>query len=429
MSLVPKMPDDGHKPPLPSDASHYGAWIKEAILTSSATLALVPSTMATPLLSRHTSSQEALAACIWSSYAIDDDMRQIVSGTEQRVPFWHTMRNGWLSPENGIFRGKLVSSSIAGDLLKHKKVYTKSETPVLQRDGSPSLHTMYVNTQRGTASEPPIRQEFQVVCQSFYGPDAILSIDEVGLQISKQHPWTAASPDGIVRVMDTKKLALGQSPYHQSGLEMKCRGGERMLPYVMVPHDYFDQMCHTMQILGLQDYWFACHSTTMLQVDYYRYNAEYWNPQLKKLEVWYWRNYWPTIVMLYTGALEPLRRIVVESFSTKAAVAGGVSCKSTTLSPDTNCTAENQAASKKRAQPCGGVEGGHPSWHTSNNQKSCEALSEALSESVIDSVMTLPVASTSLEPDVLMKWCVTNDICALLSAAAQLCNAGILLSE
>ncbi len=230
--------------------------------------------------------------CIWKSYFFDQDTIDRVKSIEQRVPLWYLWRTGWIVPEYNIIRGKFISSSVCGDILRHKKNYDKQDD---------SLHVMYTFTQRGTASEPMIREAFHVVASTHYGKDAILSIDEVGLQISPSRPWEAVSSDGIVRIFDTKSLL-----YIESGLEMKCRGIPESLPYGhSIPHEYFDQIMHTMYTLDLPDYWFACQSKHLTQVSYYTYNNDYWSRQMKKLDDWYWGHYWPTLWLGVIGAFRP----------------------------------------------------------------------------------------------------------------------------
>lgn len=257
---------------------------------------------AAPIMRHHLNwDEEKTRRVIVDSYQIDEAESNRISAIPQRSEEWHRIRGGWVDNDKDIFRGSLVSSSVAGDILGHKGVFPKK----IREDGSDDLYGFYINTQRGTAAEPFIREEFKVVLKEHLGHHILVNIEEVGIQVPTKLPWMAASPDGLLHLFDTIK-----KKYYNGGLEMKNIGSPDNPVYKFIKHDYYDQVILAMHILqlrgykGLDEYWFVCHSKDVFSVEKFLFNEKYWNEQMAILTRWYWQCYWPTLVLFHKSVLK-----------------------------------------------------------------------------------------------------------------------------
>lgn len=245
-------------------------------------------------------SKEKLFLSIVRSFDFQDRYINMVTNFAQRTPPWYLTKEGWISMSLNIIRPYMLSSSNVGDQLGHKKKYDGPQKEILNKDGSESKFMFHILTQRGTASEPFTRENFKLIASQFYGENVIMNVDEEGMKIDKKRPYTSASPDGILKMVDTNAENISEM-YLTSGMEMKCIGMEGKPPYGYIPHQYYDQITHTMNVFGFKDYWFICHSSESFEVEYYKYNHSYWENQISIYEEWYWKNYWPTVYLLHCG--------------------------------------------------------------------------------------------------------------------------------
>lgn len=332
-----------------------------------------------------------LAACLLRSYHTSPKDAQIIAELPQRTKMWYTIRDGWIQPElvasltkidsehafadaiqkwagrtsltttavKPIVRAALASSSVAAKMIGKKKGYISDEGLKAHEEllyGAPlkskaeEIH-MLSATQRGTAMEPLILQETELVLnaafQVYYGDHSCeVSIEEVGLQMSLIEPNKAASPDGniwikralgIVRLdatlevvkerlakLDSTDMQLWQLADRilsclessgkiggekfvtciQIGLEMKCRGDPEMEVYPTIPMDYYVQIEHTMDVTGLQPYVFVCHMADAFSLSVFTHDSDEWNgKQVYKLRDFYWSKFWPSLLFKTFGYL------------------------------------------------------------------------------------------------------------------------------
>ena len=278
----------------------------ERLLESPPEWAMEAFDIAGPVLEKHMGwNRQDVMKNILPAYSIDKQDSVNIIDMPQRVFDWYKVRNGWIT-KDGVARGFLVSASVVSDILKHKKKWS-GETAKLA-DGSPDLYQMFINTQRGTASEFYGREEVGIFLQKRLGDHYKVSIEEVGLHVPVSRPWIAASPDGIVHAYDT----INHS-YTRTGLEMKCVGSETASVYDHIKHEYYDQVMHTIAILRLcgvydnakDEYWFTVRSKHLFTIERYIYRFAYWEAQMKEVAQWYWGVYYPILVMVSGGYYDP----------------------------------------------------------------------------------------------------------------------------
>lgn len=249
-----------------------------------------------------------IAVCIHHAYHTPPSMEQAIRLMPQRTPAWFQIRNGWSDAKAHLYRGPLISSSVAACALKNKDGYRKSHIALLKEQvwhefvprPEGAIFTAY--TQRGTAMEPTIQMYDRAIWQKYatvVWPKAQVQIEEVGLHICMTDPWMAASPDGRIHVFspDDGKLAVGY-------LEMKCRGAKNSVPYEVINDEYYDQCQHTMALVGVDEYSFVCHSGTSYAFEVYRFDEEAWARHYVRMRQYYWRKLWPRVVMRAHGLLD-----------------------------------------------------------------------------------------------------------------------------
>lgn len=248
---------------------------------------------------------------IYRSYHTTDAMEEGVRLMPQRSPLWYKIRNGWSDPDKLIFRAPLISSSLCGMVLQHKKDYTSSHVKLLKEqvwfdardDPSKPMDAFAIRAlQRGTAMEPTIMEStrciIQAECQAAF-PKCYVQIQEVGLHICLDDPWMAASPDGIVTCYDPDSGTL-----YRSGDEMKCCANNPSEPYRVNKPEYYDQCQHTMALLGFDEYVFVCHATESFGFETYTFDAEAWARHYEYIKMYYWKKLWPRVVLRALGLLD-----------------------------------------------------------------------------------------------------------------------------
>lgn len=252
--------------------------------------------LAYPLLGKLLGWSVSQISCIIDqSYSITEEESERIAQIPQRTPEWYRIRNGWVIESKKVFRGTLVSSSVVGKILHHEGSYGP---PDKFADGAEKMYPMLFKTQRGTAAEEATQQEFAIVLNQHLGPNVELSVEEVGIRVNPALPYCAASIDSKLHMLNTDTLE-----YSTGGLEMKCRGTPDAVPPQWIPKNYYDQLLISMYIYGWQQYWFVFHSKTVFSVELFEFDAMLWQKCLAIVDVWYWSNYWPTLVLAHCKML------------------------------------------------------------------------------------------------------------------------------
>jgi hypothetical protein len=247
------------------------------------------------------------AEILHQSYTTSSQFATMVKGAPQRMGTWISVRGGFVDLELGLVRAPLVSSSIVGAILQHKHGYIRDECACLREQVYPESKPAFgdfatVAMQRGTASEPMIMEQTEMVTQrnaSLARPKSEVKIEEVGLQISLPLPYMGVSVDGEAKCYDPDSSTL-----YVGAIEMKNRAETDMLPYEHIKVEYYDQIQHTMPLQNLTRYLFTCNSTKQFSYEQYKFDDVAWVRHHEAIDVYYWKRLWPCILLKAAGLIK-----------------------------------------------------------------------------------------------------------------------------
>lgn len=170
-------------------------------------------------------------------------------------------------------------------------------------------------TEYGTIFEPTATHIVQIVI------DANLKklgyqrgwVQETGTEICKQHPWLAASSDGLIFGLPGPD---GPQEMFRGTLEIKCPFTKKF--YTETPHYYYDQFMGTAAILGVDKIVFGIYTPTKTQVNYYDFEPEYWHgtllPALRSfyMEEFIHRAIWKERGLLEENCIDPKPIVTIQ---------------------------------------------------------------------------------------------------------------------
>lgn len=287
-----------------SIGARYPAWVQLASVYAQETLARLCPNLGWSLA--------VIADIIHRSYNVTDAEIRRIASLPQRSLGWHHARKGWIKIDKSSkdtstweIRGPLISSSVVAEILGHKAGYMRNpdrslmeQLWALRKDFDLMGH---LATQRGTAMEPTIMSMALIFLTSLVRqvmPRATVWMKEVGLQMCKNHPYQAFSPDIIINVYDPDTNTV----FHGGG-EMKNRAGATHTPYPEIKPEYYDQVQHTCALAGLDQYMFIVSSKDNVSVEFFDFDSKSWSRYFRSLQKFYWKYLWPSIVMKELGCL------------------------------------------------------------------------------------------------------------------------------
>ena len=213
-------------------------------------------------------------------------------------------------------RRKRITASKAGAILKMRKGTKRANKvkEILYSKFSGNKHTSY-----GTANEEASRQAYVAHMQQNGHPQ--LQVTAVGLVISEDSPWLAASPggrvfdpsssppDGLIELKNpstAKDMTIAEACEKIKGFCIKSRQGKRALD---TNHNYFYQV--QCQLYCTQTVWcdFVVTTNKELYIERIYRNDTWWQNHLLKLKTFYFQALLPELACprYYSGGIrEPI---------------------------------------------------------------------------------------------------------------------------
>ncbi len=238
------------------------------------------------------------------SLRMTDELYKEAQAVAQRSDRWHWFRAGGpglaTTHDGRPCEPRLVltrmTASLFGAAAGHNDY--KKEGELLRDMLWPSFQgndaTEYGTTMESTAFE--MTQVHAIQEYRAAGYDDVW-IEETGICVSRQHPWLAASSDGLLYATKRDGCVSGT-------IEIKCPYARQFYP--KTPAYYYDQFQGTAAVLGVRLIHFVIYTPERTQINRYEWDETYWNKTLlPTLRSFYMRQYLPRAIYKDRGQLRP----------------------------------------------------------------------------------------------------------------------------
>lgn len=229
-------------------------------------------------------------------YDVSEQQRQEILNYKQGSDEWLHARKGRINSS--------MAGMCAGHNLHQSYPITYALELMLYKDGYDETLKDNPNIVRGKKLEPFIHSmAVSVLAKHLHetegvNPDTIYS-EETGSCLSSEHPWLAASTDGILHYGGKQVLLEYKAP-NKLVRRVDDDGVER----AYIKDEYYDQITMAMYCYGIHEQYFVMYSQGVLCWMKFVFDEEYWNSVLfPSLSYFYKELYLPGKILVQHGHL------------------------------------------------------------------------------------------------------------------------------